>query len=127
MHTSPPTLPAIIAGLRTALEADARGVSNLLLALLLRLLASLEPLARTWHATTTTRQAPAEYDRDGRLRFHLRLRDARRARILSRGSRGRRRIPTWRARNRGARSLPSRAQPQARPTIARAPPRPVLA
>ncbi len=120
MHTSPPTLPALIAGLRTALEADARGVSNLLLTLLLRLLASLEPLARTWHATT--RQAPSEYDQDGRLRFHLRLRDARRARILSRGSRGRRRIPTWRARNRGARSLPSRARAPARPIPARAPP-----
>lgn len=122
MDTSPPTLPALIAGLRTALEADARGVSNLLLTLLLRLLASLEPLARTWHTTTTTRQAPAEYDEDGRLRFHLRLRDARRARILSRGSRGRLRIATWRARNRGARSLPSRARAPARPVPARAPP-----
>ena len=121
MHTSPPTLPALIAGLRTALEADARGVSNFLLALLLRLLASLEPLARTWHATTT-RPTRSEYDEDGRLRFHLRLRDARRARILSRGSKGRLRIPTWRARNRGARSLPSRAQPPARPITARAPP-----
>ncbi len=120
MHTSPPTLPALIAGLRTALEADARGVSNLLLALLLRLLTSLEPLARAWH--TTTRPTASEYDENGRLRFHLRLRDARRARILSRGSRGRRRIPTWRARNRGARSLPSRAQPPARPITARAPP-----
>ena len=124
MHTSPPTLPALIAGLRTALEADARGVSNLLLALLLRLLSQLEAL--TW-PTTTTRQAPAEYNEETRLPFHLRLRDARRARILSRGSQGRIRIPTWRARNRGARALPSRAQPQARPTTARAPPSPVLA
>ena len=122
MHTSPPTLPALIAGLRTALEADARGVSNLLLALLLRLLTRLEAL--TW--PTTTRQAPAEYDENGRLRFHLRLRDSRRARVLSRGSKGRIRIPTWRARDRGARALPSRAQPQARPTTARAPPRPIL-
>jgi hypothetical protein len=126
MDTSPPTLPALIAGLRTALEADARGVSNLLLTLLLRLFASLEPLARTWHATTT-RQAPSEYDEDGRLRFHLRLRDARRARILSRGSRGRLRIPTWRARNRGARALPSRAPKPARPITARAPPHPIPA
>ena len=122
MDTSPPPLPALIAGLRTALEADARGVSNLLLTLLLRLLTRLEAL--TW--PTTTRQAPAEYDENGRLRFHLRLRDARRARILSRGSKGRIRIPTWRARNRGARALPSRAKPSNRPATARAPPRPIL-
>jgi hypothetical protein len=125
MHTSPPTLPALIAGLRTALEADARGVSTLLLALLTSLFARLESLALTWHSTP--RQAPSEYDRHGRLRFHLRLRDARRARILSRGSKGRLRIPTWRARNRGARAIPSRAQPPARPTTARAPPSPILA
>ena len=121
MHTSPPPIPAPFAGLRAALEADARGVSTLLLVLL----SQLEALFRSWaaKAPATSTSYPARHESEDRLPFHLRLRDARRALILSRGSRGRRRIPTWRARNRGARSIPSRALIPARPIAARPPPR----
>ncbi len=118
MHTSPHTPAGPFAGLRAALEADARGVSPLLLLLL----AQLEALFRSWLAQPPA-ATPAYIAEEDRLPFHLRLRDARRARILSRGGRGRLRIPTWRDRNRGARAIPGRALIPTRPLAARAPPR----
>ena len=118
MHTPHPPIPAPFAGLRAALEADARGVSTLLLTLL----AQLEALFLAWAAKTPT-SYPAHQEPEDRLPWHLRLRDARRALIESRGSRGRLRIAIWWARNRGARAIPSRALVPARPLAARPPPR----
>jgi len=125
MHTSPPTLPALVAGLRDALEADARGVPNLLLILF----AQLEALLRHWlanpHAAARHTQAswPAGDDDQDRLPFHLRLRDARRALVFVRRSKGRRHFPTWWDRNRGARAIPVRALIPTRPLAAGPPPR----
>jgi|GEM_PF-6895677 len=128
MHTSPPTLPALLAGLRTAMAADARDVSTphpgvmeaLFLALIAQLFSRLESLALAWHQGALAHPAPGP---TARLPFHLRARDARRARILSRASRGRLRIATWRNRNRGATAIPSRTIAATRQT-ARAPPHP---
>lgn len=53
MAPPPPSLAAIFAGLRTALEADRRTASfvdGVVLAVLLMLLGRLERMARTWHA-----------------------------------------------------------------------------
>lgn len=129
MSTVPSPLPAILAGLRAALEADARtapALQTMLLSLLLRLVAQLESLVRAWN---DTQPSHAPLGRQGeadphRLPFHLRLRDARRARILSRGSRGRLRIGIWWWRNRGARAIPGRVHLPTRPIAARAPPHP---
>ena len=121
MHISPHPIPAPFAGLRAALEADARGVSTLLLVLL----SQLEALFRAWAENTPAPRTShsAAWKTEDRLPFHLRERDARRALILSRGSRGRLRVPTWWARNRGARAIPSRAPIPARPIAAGLPPR----
>ncbi len=122
MHTSPPTLPALLAALaaeaRTASKPHQGVLEALFLALLAQLFSRLETLAHAWHQGTLAAPAPTP----ARLPFHLRAREARRARILSRASRGRRRIATWRDRNRGPTAIPSRALPAPRPTIARAPP-----
>lgn len=121
MHTPHPPIPAPFAGLRAALEADARGVSTLLLALL----SQLEALFRTWaeNAAAARSSYPAHQAPEDRMPYHLRLRDARRALIEARGSRGRLRIAIWWARNRGARAIPGRALIPARPLAASPPPR----
>ena len=129
MPQSSSTLPALIARLRVALAADARvaharpqcGLEAMVLALVLRLLAQFESLAHAWqHGPQPEAHAYADTNR---LPFHLRLRDARRAVIHARGSRGRCRIPTWRARNRGARAIPRTCALLPR-LLARAPPSP---
>jgi hypothetical protein len=129
MAPPPPSLAAIFAGLRTALEADRRAASfvdGVVLAVLLMLLGRLERMACTWHAAQRHGDEPlpeellpyAEGDRTLRVRLptdgtHIALR-TRRLYIFGPGP------------GRGLRPHPRRT-PLARPRIAHAPPGPAAA
>ena len=129
MAPPPPSLAAVFAGLRTALEADRRAASfvdGVVLAVLLMLLGRLERMARMWHAAQRHGDEPLPEEllpytpgeRTLRVRLptdgtHIALR-TRRLYIFGPGP------------GRGLRPHPRRT-PLLRPRIARAPPGPTAA